>query len=105
MQLASVGLGLRRNPLYVTLNLACFHLGDSLVHEGDDKGAMEAFEDAPVVNPPNVPLALSHLELGPAYHKLGFEQREKETLTKVTTLDKGSEYVAAAKELLARLKP
>ncbi len=46
MQLASVGLGLRRNPLYVRLNLACFHLGDSLVHEGDDKGAMEAFEDA-----------------------------------------------------------
>jgi hypothetical protein len=39
------------------------------------------------------------------YYKLGFERRSRESLTKVTTLDKGGEYAAAAKELLARLKP
>jgi hypothetical protein len=66
---------------------------------------MEAFEDALVVNPPNVPPALLHLELGRVYHKLGFERRSRETLTKVTTLDKGGEYAAAANELLTRLKP
>ncbi len=93
------------NPLYVTPDLARFHLGRSLAHEGDDKGAMEAFEDALVVSPPNVPPALLHLELGRVYHKLGFEQRARESLTKVTTLDKGGEYAAAAKELLTRLKP
>ena len=93
------------NPLYATPDLARFHLGRMLVHEGDYHGAMEAFEDALVVNPPNVPPALLHLELGRVYYKLGFERRSRETLAKVVTLDKGGEYAAAAKEVLARLKP
>ena len=93
------------NPLYATPDLARFHLGRILAHEGNFQGAMEAFEDALVVNPPNVPPALLHLELGRVYYKLGFERRSKETLTKVMTLDKGGEYAAAAKELLTRLKP
>jgi type IV pilus assembly protein PilF len=93
------------NPLYATPDLARFHLGRVLAHENDYQGAMEAFEDALVVNPPNVPPALLHLELGRAYYKLGFERRSRETLTKVMTLDKDGEYAAAAKELLARLKP
>ena len=93
------------NPLYTTPDLARFHLGRSLAHESDYQGAMEAFEDALVVDPPNVSPALLHLELGRAYYKLGFERRSRETLTKVTTLDKGGEYAAAAKELLTRLKP
>jgi tetratricopeptide (TPR) repeat protein len=91
--------------LYATPDLARFHLGRSLAHESDYQGAMEAFEDALVVNPPNVPPAQLHLELGRVYYKLGFERRSRETLTKVTTLDKGGEYAAAAKELLTRLKP
>jgi hypothetical protein len=66
---------------------------------------MEAFEDALVVNPPNVPPALLNLELGRVYYKLGFERRSRETLNKVVTLDKSGEYAASAKELLARLKP
>ncbi len=93
------------NPLYVTPDLARFHLGRALAHENDYQGAMEAFEDALVVNPPNVPPALLHLELGRTYYKLGFERRAKEELTKVTTLDKGGEYAAAAKEILTRIKP
>jgi len=93
------------NPLYGTPDLARFHLGRALAHESDYQGAMEAFEDALVVNPPNVPPALLHLELGRAYFKLGFDRRSKEALTKVTTLDKGGEYAAAAKELLTRIKP
>jgi type IV pilus assembly protein PilF len=93
------------NPLYTTPDLARFHLGRTLAHENDYQGAMEAFEDALVVNPPNVPPALLHLELGRTYYKLGFERRSKETLAKVMTLDKGGEYAAAAKELLTRLKP
>jgi type IV pilus assembly protein PilF len=93
------------NPLYPTPDLARFHLGRLLAHESDYQGAMEAFEDALVVNPPNVPPALLQLELGRAYYKLGFERRSRETLTKVMTLDKGGEHAAAAKELLIRLKP
>ena len=93
------------NPLYATPDLARFHLGRALAHEGDYQGAMEAFEDALVVNPPNVPPALLNLELGRVYYKLGFDRRSRETLNKVVTLDKGGEYAASAKELLARLKP
>ena len=93
------------NPLYGTPDLARFHLGRALAHEGDYQGAMEAFEDALVVNPPNVPPALLHLELGRTYYKLGFERRSREALTKVTTLDKSGEYAAVAKELLTRIKP
>jgi tetratricopeptide (TPR) repeat protein len=93
------------NPLYATPDLARFHLGRVLAHESNFQGAMEAFEDALVVNPPNVPPAQLHLVLGRVYYKLGFERRSRETLTKVTTLDKGGEYAAAAKELLTRLKP
>ncbi len=93
------------NPLYATPDLARFHLGRSLAHEKDYQGAMEAFEDALVVNPPNVPPALLHLELGRAYYNLGFDRRSRETLTKVMALDKSGEYAAAVKELLTRLKP
>ena len=93
------------NPLYSTPDLARFHLGKALAHEGDYQGAMEALEDALAVNPPNVPPAMLQLELGKVYYKLGFERRAKEALTKVTTLDKTGPHAAAAKEILARLKP
>jgi type IV pilus assembly protein PilF len=93
------------NPLYSTPDLARFHLGKALAHEGDYQGAMEALEDALAVNPPNVPPAMLQLELGKVYYKLGFERRAKEALTKVTTLDKSGPHGAAAKEILARLKP
>jgi Tfp pilus assembly protein PilF len=93
------------NPLYSTPDLARYQLGKALAHEGDYQGAMEALEDALVVNPPNVPPAMLQLELGRVYYKLGFERRAKDALTKVTTLDKNGSYAAAAKELLARPKP
>ena len=93
------------NPLYSTPDLARYQLGKALAHEGDYQGAMEALEDALAVNPPNVPPAMLQLELGKVYYKLGFERRAKEALTKVTTLDKTGPHAAAAKEILARLKP
>lgn len=93
------------NPLYSTPDLARYQLGRALAHEGDYQGAMEALEDALAVNPPNVPPAMLQLELGKVYYKLGFERRAKEALTKVTTLDKTGPHAAAAKEILARLKP
>ncbi|WP_455378144.1 tetratricopeptide repeat protein [Petrachloros mirabilis] len=93
------------NPLYPTPDLARFHLGYALAQEGDLQGAMEALEDALAVNPPNVPPALLHLELGRVYYKMRFERRAKEVLTKVTTMDTTGEYTSAANEILAQLKP
>lgn len=92
------------NPLYPTPDLARFHLGRALAHQGDLQGSMEALEDATTVSPSNIPPAMIHLELGRVYYKLGYTERAREALKKVTTVDKGGEYAAAATELLARLK-
>ena len=92
------------NPLYSTPDLARFHLGRALAHQGDFQGSMEALEDAITVSPSNVPPAMIQLELGRVYYKLGYTERAREALKKVTTVDKGGEYAAAATELLARLK-
>jgi len=93
------------NPLYPTPDLARFHLGKALMHEGDLQGAMEVLEDATTVTPPNVPPAMLQLELARVYHKLGFDVRAREALAKVSNLDKGGEQAAAAQELLGQLKP
>ena len=92
------------NPLYVTPDLARFHLGRALAHQGDFQASMEALEDVVVVSPPSVPPALTQLELGRVYSKLGYTARAREALEKVAALDQGGEYSAAARELLARLK-
>jgi Tfp pilus assembly protein PilF len=92
------------NPLYSTPDLARFHLGRALAQKGDLPASMEVLEDATVVSPPSVPPAMIHLELGRVYLKLGYAARAREALKKVTTLDQGGEYAAAAAELLAQLK-
>jgi type IV pilus assembly protein PilF len=92
------------NPLYPTPDLARFHLGRALAHQGDLQGSMEALEDAVSASPPSVPPAMTYLELGRVYYKLGYATRAREILKKVATLDKGGELAAAASELLTRLK-
>ncbi len=92
------------NPLYPTPDLARFHLGRALAHQGDLQGSMEAFEDAASASPPSVPPARTHLELGRVYYKLGYTTRAREALKKVATMDQGGDLAEAASELLARLK-
>lgn len=92
------------NPLYATPDLARFHLGRALVHEGDIKAAADAFEDALQVNPPSIPPARVNLELAQVYYKMGHEQKAKDALTRVSSLDKGGEYGQAAEQLLQRMK-
>ncbi|SRR5689334_21119544 len=92
------------NPLYPTPDLARYHLGRALAHQGDLQGSMEALEDAASASPPSVPPAMTHLELGRVYYKLGYTTRAREVLKKVAALDKGGELAAAASELLTQLK-
>ena len=93
------------NPLYPTPDLARFHLGRALAHLGDLQGSMEALEDAVSASPPSVPPAMTHLELGRVYYKMGYTTRARDVLKKVATLDKsGGELAAAAADLLTRLK-
>ena len=92
------------NPLYATPDIAWFNLGLALAHEGDMEKATQAFEDALRITPPNVPPARIHLELGRAYYKLGYDTKAREELTRVSSLDKGGEYAAAAAKLIDRLR-
>jgi Tfp pilus assembly protein PilF len=92
------------NPLYATPDKARFNLGMALAHEGKLQQAMEMFEDALTVNPPNVPPALTYLELGKVCSKLGYNMRAREVLGKVATMEKGGELANEAEALLAQLK-
>lgn len=93
------------NPLYATPDVAWYNLGLALAHEGDMPGAAQAFEDALLVAPPNVPSAQVHLELGRAYYRLGYDVKARESLLRVATLDKSGRFAAEANQLLERLRP
>lgn len=93
------------NPLYATPDVAWYNLGLALAHEGDMPGAAQAFEDALLVTPPNVPPAQVHLELGRTYYRLGYDTRARESLLRVAALDKGGRFASEANQLLDRLKP
>lgn len=92
------------NPLYPTPDKALFNLGKALAHEGDFQGAVQALEDALAVSPPNLPPVLVHLELGKAYYKLGYDDKARESLTRVTNLNQGGELAAEAAKLMERMK-
>ena len=94
------------NPLYVTPDLARFHLGRALAHEGDMRGAIHVFEDALLASPPSVPPPAVHLEIARAYYKLGEDDKAREALHHVTSLDKEKgAYTEEANKLLGRLRP
>lgn len=93
------------NPLYATPDVARFKLGQALAHEGDMSGATEAFEDALLVSPANVPPMRIYLELGRAYYHLGYDTKAREALSRVVQLDdKERQYAAEADKILERLK-
>ena len=93
------------NPLYVTPDLARFHLGRALAHQGDMEHAIEAYEDALLVKPLSVPEEALRLELGRAYYRLGRDEQAREALVRVVSLDQNGQYADAANELLGRLRP
>lgn len=93
------------NPLYVTPDLARFHLGRALAHQGDMENAIQAYEDALLVRPLRVPEEALRLELGRAYYRLGRDEQAREALVRVVSLDQNGQYAEAANELLGRLRP
>lgn len=93
------------NPMYETPDLARFHLGRALAHEGNMKGAIQAYEEARLVSPPNVNPGLVHLELGRAYYKIGDDAKARRVLSRVATFDKEGTYTEAVGQLMSRLRP
>ena len=93
-------------PLYATPDVAYYQLGLALEVEGDMGGALEAFENALKVTPPNVRPALIYLEIGRANYKLGENGKAREALARAVALDKEKSGVTAeARALMERLKP
>lgn len=93
------------DPLYGTPDIARYHLGVALAHEGDMEGAIQAFEDALLVTPPNVLPAEINLALGRAYYRLGRDAKAREVLQRVVSLERSGKRAVEARELLGRLKP
>ncbi len=93
------------NPLYVTPDLARFHLGRALAHQGEMEEAVRAYEDALLVSPLSVPEEALRFELGRAYYRLGRDEKAREALVRVVSLDQNGQYADAANELLGRLRP
>jgi type IV pilus assembly protein PilF len=93
------------SPFYATPDLALFNLGVALAHEGDNEGASRALEDALRIDPPTVPPAAVHLELGRVYQKMGYATKARDSLSRVAALNKGGPFAAEAERLLERLNP
>ena len=83
-----------------TLKGAAGMIGARHVH-----GLATTLESALRAQAPDLAQQMLQLELARVYHKLGFDVRAREALSKVSTLDKGGEQAAAAQELLGQLKP
>lgn len=94
------------SPLYTTPDVANYQMGLALELEGDMHGAMQAFEEALKVVPPNVPQALVYLELGRVHYRLGEDSKAREALARAVSLDKekNGAVTAEAKALMERLK-
>lgn len=93
------------DPLYVTPDLARFHLGRALAHQGAMEEAIEVFEDALLTSPPSVAREVVHLELGRAYIELGENDKAREALTRATSLAGEGALAEEANKLLSRLRP
>ena len=93
-------------PLYATPDVAYYNLGLALEHEADMTGAIQAFENALRVSPPNVPKAMIELEIGRANFKLGEDGKAREALARAIALnqDKNAALTVEAKQLMERLK-
>ena len=92
-------------PLYATPDVAYYQLGLALELEGDMKEALQVFEDALKVNPPNVQPAMIYLELGRVHYKLGEDSKAREALARAVSLDKDKGGITAeARALMERLK-
>jgi Tfp pilus assembly protein PilF len=89
------------NPTYGTPDVAWYRLGRALLRQGDFQGGLRALEDADTVRPLNVPPAMLQLELGRAYHQLGYTSKAREALTKASTLDKTGPEGTEARRLLS----
>ena len=104
---------MRSGPIAVRWRIRCIrrrtlsdsNLGRALAHDEDYRAASQAFEDALLLSPSSAPPAAIHLEFGRVYSLLGYYTQARESLTRVSTVNKGGQYAAEAEKLMERLKP
>ena len=91
-------------PLYATPDKAYSSLGYALSLQGDKAGAIRAYQEALKIDPPTVPRALLHLELGRIYMAQGETIKAREALAQVKALDPQGTAGAEATKLMQKLK-
>ena len=91
-------------PLYATPDNAYSNLGYALYLLGDNAGAIRAYQDALRIDPPSVPRALLHLELGRLYITQGENAKAREALAQAKSLDPQGTAGAEATKLMQKLK-
>lgn len=91
-------------PLYATPDKAYSSLGHALSLMGDNAGAIRAYQEALKIDPPTVPRALLHLELGRLYIVQGEPIKARESLAQAKSLDPQGTAGAEATKLMQRLK-
>ena len=91
-------------PLYATPDKAYSSLGYALSLQGDNAGAIRAYQEALKIDPPTVPRSLLHLELGRIYMAQGETIKAREALAQVKLLDPQGTAGAEATKLMQKLK-
>ncbi len=91
-------------PLYATPDVAYTNLGSALYLLGDNAGAARAYQEALKIDPPTVPRALLHLELGRLYIAQGENAKAREALAQAKALDPQGTAGAEATKMMQKLK-
>jgi type IV pilus assembly protein PilF len=91
-------------PLYATPDLAYTDLGSVLEIEGDLPGAIQAYQNALKIDPPNIPRPFIYLWLGRLYLKKGDTVNAESALSQAKTLDPDGTVGTEASRLMQRLK-
>jgi Tfp pilus assembly protein PilF len=91
-------------PLYPTPDLAYTDLGSVLEIEGDLPGAIQAYQNALKIDPPNFPRPILYLSVGRVYLKLGDSANAQTALSQAKTLDPDGTVGTEASRLMQRLK-
>lgn len=91
-------------PMYATPDIAYSNLGHALHLLGDNAGAVRAYQEALKIDPPTVPRALLHLELGRLYIAQGENASAREALAQAKALDPQGTAGAEATKLMQKLK-
>jgi len=91
-------------PIYATPDVAFANLAEALHSQGDAQGAIQAYQSALKIDPPNVPRAFVHLMMGQLYMEKGEDGKAREALAQAKALDPDGDVGKLATRLMQQLR-